>query len=358
MCWSTKQKRREGAVLLIVLGIILLASWMIVQIIGRVSQEVALRGEDRQNDAIQACAFQSLEIVIGVLQEIKTLDGALYSPTQGWEQPLAYAGFKSVTATNVDDEVEQEIETLDDFAPMEFPPGVDVEVVVIDESGRLPINQTSEERWKLLFDEMGIQSADAEVLTDCLLDWIDRDKQTRLNGAEAAVYQQREPAYKPSNAPIEDLLELRYIEGFDRIFFDERGVPNELFHTFKSCVTVNDSSDINFNTAPSFVLNVLAEEMDVEARAITDYLWGVDLEPGTADDRILRPGQDDPDVPTNNDGNPIDFSATCRYLTVHITSKSAGTAFNLSARLDLETPSPGGIYPMTILDLQTKGSTL
>lgn len=347
--------------LLIVLGIILLASWMLVQIMARVTEEIALRGEERQNDALQACAFQSLEVVMGVLAEIRMLDGALYSPKQGWARPLAYAGFKSaVVSTNTVEggEVETYAEGLDEIALFEFPLGIEVDVVVQDESGRLPINSTPEDRWKLLFEEMEIQSAEADVLVDCLLDWIDSDKRTRLNGAETAVYQRRDPAYKPANAPIEDLLDLRFVEGFDRLFFDEHGLPNELFRTFSECVTVDSSPNVNFNTANGLVLEVLAEEMQFEAQGVTDYLNGTDLEPGTADDRVLRPGLDDPDLPTNNDGDPLDFSATCRYLTVHITSRSAGTVYNLSARLDAETPSEGGIYPMAILDLQTKGSTL
>ncbi|VGO14262.1 hypothetical protein PDESU_02821 [Pontiella desulfatans] len=370
MCLYIEQKqdaearnpdRKHGAVLLIVLGVILLASWMLVQIIGRVTEEVALRGVDDQNDAIRAAAFQSLEITIGVLAEIQLLDGGLYSPAQGWASPLGYAGFPMAAVSNelaLGSGGESEIRGVDEMAEFAFPPGIEVDVEIRDESGRLPLNQTSGERWKLLFEEMEIQPADAATLADCLLDWIDRDNETRLNGAEAGVYQRRDPAYLPANAPIEDLLELRLVEGFDRLFFDEHGVPNDLFRTFRNCVSMMEAGKVNLNTVHPLVLEVLAEELDFEAQRVADFVRGVDLEAGTSDDLVLRPGLDDPDVPTDNDGEPLDFSATCRYLTVHIASRSAGTVFNLSARLDTETPSGEQIYPMTILDLQTKGSTL
>ncbi len=348
--------------MLVVLGVILLASWMLIQIIGRVGEEVALRGVENQNDAIRAAAFQSLEITIGVLAEIQTLDGSLYSPVQGWHDVLGYAGFPSVGTTSNSVEVggneEDRIVGLDEMAAFAFPPGIEVEVEIRDESGRFSLNTTSEERWKLLFEEMEIQSADTSTLVDTLLDWIDADDEPRLNGAEAGFYQRRDPPYLPANGPIDDLLQLQLIEGFDRLFFDERGMPNDLFRTFRDCVTLLESGIVNYNTAHPLVLEVLADELEFEAQKVADYVSGSDLERGTEDDRVLRPGLDDPDLPVDNDGEPLDFSATCRYLTVRITSRSAGTVFQLSARLDTETPSSEKIYPMTILDLQTKGSNL
>lgn len=363
MCLFTNpsKKNRAGAVLLIVLGVILLASWMLVQIIARVSQEIALRGEDRQNDAIKTSAFQSLEITMGVLAEIKLLDGGLFSPAQGWGNPLGYAGFSSYADSNETEPAERnelDVRGIGEMVPFAFPPGIQVRVELRDESGRLPLNATSEERWKLLFDEMEIQSADAAILTDSLLDWIDTDSKTRLNGAESGVYQRRDPAYLPANAPISNLLDLQLIQGFDRLFFDEEGIPNERYRTFRDCITVVDCGGVNLNTAHPLVLEVMGEELDFDPERITEYLTGIDLEPDTADDRILRPGLDDPDLPTNNEGDSLDLSQTCRFLTVYITSMSVGTVYNLSARLDTETPSNDKIYPMTIIDLQTKGSTL
>lgn len=368
---NIRKNRKQGAVLLIVLGIILLASWILVQIMGRVTEEVGLRGELEQSELIRACAFQSLEISIGVLAEIKLLDGALYSPQQGWGKPLVYAGFTGglidsnrleftefAEETDSGNEEERGAGGLAEVVGFEFPPGIEVDVSIRDESGRFPLNKTTADRWKLLFEAMEIQSSDADILTDSLLDWIDKDGRTRLNGAESAEYQRRDPPYKPANRPIMDLMDLRYIEGFDRMFFDENGIPNERYKIFRECVTLMEPPAVNFNTASPLVLEVLAEEMDFEEERIADFLLGGDLEPNTEDDRVLRPGLDDPDVPTDNGGNPLDFSATCRYLSLYITTRSAGTVFRISARLDTEPPSENQIYPMTILDLQTKGSTL
>jgi general secretion pathway protein K len=373
MCLSIEhgnKKKREGAVLLMVLGMVLIASWIVVQIIGRVGDEIELRGVEDQNDAIRASAFQSLEIVMGVLEEIRLLDGALYSPAQGWGDPLGYAGFprqatNSGSIANLDEYGDEEVDeqaatvqALDEIATFSFPPGIQVVVDIEDESGRLPLNATSKERWKMLFEEMEIQSSDAELLADTLLDWIDPDDEPRLNGAEAGTYQRRDPPYLPANGPIDDLHDLRLIEGFDRLFFDQHGLPNDRFRLFRECVTEVAGGSVNYNTVHPLVLAVLAEELDFEADKVSDFVRGPDLEPGTADDRVLRPDLDENEIPRDGDGEPLDLSAVCRYLTVRITSMSAGTAFRLSARLDTQTRPKDTVYPMEILDLQTKGADL
>lgn len=344
-----------------VLGIILMASWMLVQVIARVRDETSLRGVENQNDALHAAAFQALEITIGVLSEIQALDGGLYGPVQGWGDPLAYAGFAAVgSASNLTDEVpvREGIAGLDDIAEFEFPEGILVEIDIRDESGRLPLNQTLPERWKLFFEAMEIEETDAAMLADTLLDWIDADNEPRLNGAEAGTYQRRDPAYLPSNGPLEDLQELALIEGFDRLFFDDRGIPNDRFRTFRDCVTLLPNPAINYNTVHPLVLEALAEELEFEADKVADYVAGPDLEPGTADDRLLRPGLEETDLPRNEEGEMLDFAARCRYLTVQIAAMSAGTVFRLAARLDTETRPPKSVYPMVIMELQTKGSDL
>jgi len=356
-----KSERRRGAVVLMVLGFVVLASWMLIQILQCVHTETALRGVEHQNDAIRAAAFQALEITIGVLAEVRELDGALYGPAQGWDDILGYAGFPATARTNVLEEASSDLgvaSPLGEVAAFAFPTGIEVEVSIRDESGRLPLNHTSGERWKLLFEAMEIQAADASTLTDCLLDWIDPDDEPRLNGAEGELYQQRAPPYEPLNGPIEDLYQLRLVEGFDRLFFDDRGVPNDLFQTFAACVTTVSAGPVNYNTAPALVLDVLAEEADFEAQRVVDFRNGVDLEPGTEDDRVLRPGLDETEAPVDGDGNPLDFSATCRYFTLHIAARSASTVFRLAARLDTATRPRKGLYPITILELQTRGADL
>jgi general secretion pathway protein K len=350
--------RNRGAVLLMVLGIILMCSLILVQVIARVHQEVISQGVETQNDALEASAFQTLEIVIGVLAEIQALDGALYGPAQGWGNPLEYASLSMAQSLTNAVIVEEETKSmsLDDMVPFAFDPGIRVDVVIDDASGKFPLNHTSAVRWKLLFEEMEISAQEAALLTDTLLDWIDADHAPRLNGAESGFYQRNDPGYPCRNGVIQDLQELRLIEGFNRLFFDADGVPNDYFRTFQDCVTTLSPSAINYNTASPLVLAVLAEELEFEDSAVIDFIMGPDLEMGTEDDRVLHPDSDDPDLPSDNDGEPLVMKATCRYLTIHISSHSGETTYTLEAVLDTEAPSSESVYPMKILDLQTRGS--
>ena len=59
-------------------------------------------------------AYCFFDTALAVLHEIKEIDGQLYRPVQGWGDPIGYSGIP-------------------------LPDGVDVQVKITDESGRLPI---------------------------------------------------------------------------------------------------------------------------------------------------------------------------------------------------------------------------
>ncbi len=359
-CATKKLNTRSGGALLLVLGFILLATWLVVQFMARVKSEMTLRANPHQTHLARSVAFQALEVTVAVLQEIRLLDGELYNPVQGWGDPMGYAGISPYAEDDPDTRFRPVAHDagLNEVAFFRIPDGFEVDVVIRDESGLLPLNHTSEERWKHFFEAMEISSSDINVLTDSLLDWIDSDNTPRLHGAEAETYLLRDPPYRPANAPIDHLHEIKLIQGFDRLFFDEHGVPNELFRTFSENVSTWSEGPINFNSAPLLVLEALAEDLEFEVQRVIDYLSGPDGEQGTADDRILRPDLDSEDLPRDNKGDPLDFSAISRYLTVHIEVQSAGITFRLAARIDTASSDPDDIYPIQILDLQTRGADL
>ena len=349
--------RRAGGALLLVLGFIMLGSWIVLQFMGRVKSEMAVRGGGDEAFVARNLAFQALEITIGVLAEIRLLDGGLYNPAQGWGDPLAFAGLAARGEEDIPTGEEPAAygEGLDESAAILFPDGFEVEVRIRDESGLLPLNHTSEDRWKHFFELMEFSADDALVLTHSLLDWIDRDDRPRLHGAEAETYMLRSPPYRPANAPITDLQDLLLIQGFDRLFFDESGVPNELFRTFADHVSVWSEGSVNMNTAPMLVLQTLAEDLNFEVDRVVDFLRGSDGDRGTIHDRILRPGLVEADVPRDNRGNLLDFRAESRYLEVDVRVFYGTITFRLMARLDSTESDPEDIYPMKIVDIQTWG---
>jgi len=60
---------------------------------------------------------------------------------------------------------------------------------------------------------MGAEGSESTAVVNAILDWIDRDDQTRVEGAESDVYQNFEPPYSAKNGPIDDISELLFIRG-------------------------------------------------------------------------------------------------------------------------------------------------
>lgn len=100
--------------------------------------------------------------------------------------------------------------------------GENLSFLLQDENGKLDLNKSSEtdirDAVRGLLGKYSLEKADTVV--DGLLDWKDRDKLVRLNGAEDDVYQDRMPPYYPANAPFRMVDELLLVNGVDReIFF-------------------------------------------------------------------------------------------------------------------------------------------
>ena len=97
-----------------------------------------------------------------------------------------------------------------------FPPSQSYEARITGEGGRLNINRllmgelpANLELIRRYLEVKGIDLNERERMIDCLLDWVDPDNAVRLNGAE------NEPDYKPSNAPLKTLEELKRVKGWE-----------------------------------------------------------------------------------------------------------------------------------------------
>ncbi|MEI4908121.1 type II secretion system protein GspK, partial [Klebsiella pneumoniae] len=55
---------------------------------------------------------------------------------------------------------------------------------------------------------MGVDASEVPSITDSILDWIDADDATHLNGAESDYYEGLQPSYSAKNGPIDDMSEL------------------------------------------------------------------------------------------------------------------------------------------------------
>jgi general secretion pathway protein K len=85
---------------------------------------------------------------------------------------------------------------------------------------------------------------------DAIVDWVDADDAPEAAGAETLYYQSLRPSYRPANAPLQTLREVRLI----------KGMTPEIVEKLLRYVTVypqEGESKININTADFLVLQAL-----------------------------------------------------------------------------------------------------
>lgn len=317
-----------------ILVLIAMASYVLVRFIERAAIEVQGEGYYVERAYLRLEAWSMMEVAVAVLADVREIDGSLYSPAQGWQNPLEYARVSP-------------------------PEGLNVQFEFLDESGKMGINQVDEDSLFLLFDEMGFDLDASQELTDSLLDWIDEDDEVRIGGAESREYSSENLEMRAANRPLRNLQELKYVIGFKDYFFDLEGVPNENFEQFRQVFTTRNVQRINVNAADSLALMSLAGLGELQVETIYDYLDGIDNQPGTADDNYFASQEEMAEVvPELDELLPVDFRIS--ILTIKVTVREGGSGYTLIGTLDLNqtvtieaTGEDGGSldYPFLFLEL-------
>jgi general secretion pathway protein K len=138
-----------------------------------------------------------------------------------------------------------------------------VTIEITDLGGRVDLNRlvtqqgnvdvVIKDRYLRLLEALDAEQPSALVAT--LIDWIDPDDNTEVQGAENSVYVSRSVSHQCKNGPLDTLDELALVEGYSP----------ELLQRLKPHVTAYGSAKVNVNTASREVLLALADEMDAVA---------------------------------------------------------------------------------------------
>jgi DNA uptake protein ComE-like DNA-binding protein len=140
-----------------------------------------------------------------------------------------------------------------------------------DENGKININTASRDVLiKVLAANGLLLGSDRDTIVDSILDWIDKNDQHRVNGAESDYYQGLSPAYSAKNGPLDSLEELLQVRGVTPELFygseeyqsqESSGAENApgLARIF----TVQKVSQFNPNTAERVVLEIMYPENQV-----------------------------------------------------------------------------------------------
>ena len=131
-----------------------------------------------------------------------------------------------------------------------------------DENGKISVNSASKNTLDKLLQFSGVEDKiERSTISDSILDWIDTDKNHRLNGAEDDYYRKQNPPYYAKNGPIETIDELLKIRGMtEEILYGSEESDDEDKKTgIANHLTIYKISTVNPNTASEEVLNILFE---------------------------------------------------------------------------------------------------
>lgn len=133
--------------------------------------------------------------------------------------------------------------------------GAEIEISIVDESGKIDINQADEELLSRFFISRGVEEVEAWHLADAILDWRDADDIPRLYGAEIDDYLAAGYPYGPANENFHSVDDLQQVIGMSW----------ELFQQVASSLTVNSHSrQVNPAFAQADVLAAFPD-MDLES---------------------------------------------------------------------------------------------
>ena len=313
---------RRGSVVVVVLLTILFAGLLLFQLIESSSTELVLAMRSADRERLRADAHAALETTLAVLQDFRTVDGGLYSPAQGWSNPLEYAT----------------------YVPRE---GVTIEVSFEDESGKLSLPRLSLDQTVLLLLQLGLLPNDATRVADALFAWTQRDHVPAESATAATSYLQADPPHLPPERSLRSFSELRAIAVARDFFFDENGRPTALWDGFVRNVSLYSFNSTNVNSASAEVLAAIGWD-ETQSEALAQHLSAPPSASGALPP-FFRSAQEVQQVA----GNAVmqNLGAEVRCLRVIVTARERAAVLRLSA---LVAPGNQARLPQSLAERQSQ----
>ena len=174
---------------------------------------------------------------------------------------------------------------------------------ITDLDRKVNINNADQALLQQAFTLMGMDASQISYVADSILDWIDSDDATHINGAESDYYEGLDPAYSAKNAPIDDLSELLLIKGVSQDMYWGAASTNHSGAFFQKVDRLGNSMNsslytvalvdlftplssgkININTASATTLQMIPGVDEIIAGNIIKIRAGPDGADGTGDD--------------------------------------------------------------------------
>ncbi len=145
--------------------------------------------------------------------------------------------------------------------PVPFGDGL-IEIEIRNESGKININAAQGTTLRMMLNPFELDDAEKDIIIDSIMDWRDKDKFHRINGAEDDYYLSLPTPYRAKNSDFDSIEELLLV----------RGITPEIFYSgLNDMVTIYPKNDetsgvrsssairLNINEAPSEILSALPQ---------------------------------------------------------------------------------------------------
>jgi type II secretory pathway component PulK len=139
------------------------------------------------------------------------------------------------------------------------------EVTIVSEGARLNINEVlkngKREILERLFEKWEVPDSDASTAIDSLLDWVDADPHTRLNGAEQDYYEREVPKSKfPDNQPFAAVEDMIFVRGMDAVAAHK---PD-----WQDSFTIWSDGSLDVNDAPAELIEAVCDVTVTQAEQL------------------------------------------------------------------------------------------
>lgn len=219
----------RGSVVIFVLGIILLAAFLITRLMDRAAVELAAESKAAQRAGLRQEALSGLEASLAVLADESAARSGLHDPAEGWDHPLSLMTY-------------------------EPPVGYKVEAMVEDETGKLSLPMADEAVLDGYLEAIGCPATAQDRLVDALLGWTRPDHLSTEANADGVLLAAAKLPYEAPQRALRSFNELRAIPAAREMFFDESGEWTELGRRFRDGASLFAFNASNVNSARPEVL--------------------------------------------------------------------------------------------------------
>lgn len=299
----------KGSVLVIVMMTLLFATFALVAMMEKASNDLLVDQRDVLMRRLRKEAYSALEVTLAVLEEFREAGNGLRSPAEGWSDPLAFA----------------------EYTPTE---DRQVHIAFEDESGKISLPRADANVLTNLFRNWQLTQQESETLADALMGWMHKGHVYRSSATPQ--YDQGAIPYEAPGRPLRSFQELAAIEKVREFFYDEDGRPNDLWQRFTESVSLFDFQRSNLNGARPDTLAAVGQFDLTQQQNLSDYLSGGGNFQARGPNYFRNPT--DAQQIAGPAGNVGAFNATISALRIIVTVYEGKTLFRVNAVI----APPGG----------------